>query len=56
MCLPTSEVLLFSWRPVDGLEEGWSLRGIGDERNAGVRRGEPVRPVFMGDRATGGGK
>lgn len=37
-----------------GLDEGCSFCTAGDDRIAGVRRGDPVRPVFMGDRATGG--
>lgn len=29
---------------------------MGDDRNPGVRRGDPPSPLFLGDLATGGGK
>lgn len=42
--------------PSDGLDEGRSRCGLWEERNPGVLRGDPVMPVFVGDRATGGGR
>lgn len=42
--------------PSEGLEDGCSRCGLWEDRKPGVLRGEPVSPVFMGERATGGGK
>lgn len=39
---------------LDGLEDG-SCCGL-EDRKRGVLRGDPERPVFIGDRAAGGGK
>jgi hypothetical protein len=51
-----SPLALPSPLPSDGLEERMSRCGLGEDRKPGVRRGDPLKPDFMGDRATGGGR
>lgn len=51
-----SPFALLSPFPSDGLDRGCCRCGLADGRKPGVLRGEPVRPVFRGDRAIGGGK